>query len=226
MIILFIFFFIILLLKYFTDKNQLFGIDSLFSLYYESLSVLYFKRSELASIHYHCHLLSQVYSHGALCFTSCFARESYLAHVLNWCKGTKYVLSQFVTWYNISQNIHKASSISLSDIFSKETFSPSFVDNNFVISLQRNFAVCLQLLSASLSDCTFFSRYFRGFVCFHSISYTRRGNSISHFVSIQSLSCSKDKLCFASVLFYFSLLGQHYAFVKVYYLVYNDLFRL
>ena len=203
-------------LHFFTDKNQLIGIESLFFLYHESLSSLYSKRSELATIHYHSHLLSQVYSHGALCFTSCFSRESYLAHVLKWCKGTKYVLKQLVTWYDISQNIHKCSSFSLFDIFSKETFSPSYVDNVLIVSLHRDFVECLQSFSASLSDCIFYSRYFRGFVCFHSVCYTRRGNSISHFVSIKSASCARDKLCFASVLFYFSLRHQYYASVKVY----------
>ncbi|CAF2058662.1 unnamed protein product [Rotaria magnacalcarata] len=203
-------------LYFFTDKKQLLGVDRLFSLYCESLSTLYSKRSELAAIHYHCHLLSQVHYHGALCFTSCFARESYLSHVLNWCKGTRHVLSQLVTWYNISQNVHKPNSISLPDIFSKESFSPTYVDNNFIASIQRDFLERLQPFSVSSSDCTFFSRYFRGFVSFHSVSYTRRGNSISHFVSIRSSLFSKDKIRIASVLFYFSVLHQHYAFVKVY----------
>ncbi|CAF4508112.1 unnamed protein product [Rotaria socialis] len=149
-----------------SDKKQLLGVDRLFSLYCESLSTLYSKRSELATIHYHCHLLSQVHYHGALCFTSCFARESYLSHVLNWCKGTRYVLSQLVTWYNISQNVHKSNSISLPDIFSKESFSPTYVDNNFIASIQRDFLERLQPFSVSSSDCTFFSRYFRGFLVF------------------------------------------------------------
>ncbi|CAF4261334.1 unnamed protein product, partial [Rotaria magnacalcarata] len=163
-------------LYFFTDKKQLLGVDRLFSLYCESLSTLYSKRSELAAIHYHCHLLSQVHYHGALCFTSCFARESYLSHVLNWCKGTRHVLSQLVTWYNISQNVHKPNSISLPDIFSKESFSPTYVDNNFIASIQRDFLERLQPFSVSSSDCTFFSRYFRGFVSFHSVSYTRRAS--------------------------------------------------
>ena len=185
-------------------------------MYYESLSRLYSKRSELATIHYHSHLFPQVDCHGALCFTSCFPRESYLAYVLQLCKGKTYVLSQLITWYEISQNTHNPSSLSLADIFSKETFSLSFVDNSFIITLHRDFTECLQMFSASASECIFYSRYYRGFVCFHSVCYTRRGYPISHFVSVQSSSCVKNNTCFASVLFFFLLHNQHYAFVKLY----------
>jgi hypothetical protein len=218
-------------LYFFTDKKQLTGIDRLFYLYHESLSHLYSARSELATIHCHSHLLSQVNSHGALCFTSCFPRESYLAYVLKLCKGKTHVLNQLVTWYEISQNTQHTSSFTLHDLFSKETFSVSFVDNNFIISVHHDFTSCLQAFSASASHCKFFSRYYRGLVCFHSICYSRRGHSISHFhsicysrrghsishfVSIQSSSCVKNDLCFATVLFYFSLHNQYYAFVKHY----------
>ena len=203
-------------LYFFTDKKQLTGIDRLFYLYHESLSHLYSARSELATIHCHSHLLSQVNSHGALCFTSCFPRESYLAYVLKLCKGKTHVLSQLVTWYEISQNTQHASSFTLHDLFSKETFSASYVDNNFIISVHHDFTSCLQAFSAFVSDCKFFSRYYRGLLCFHSICYSRRGHSISHFVSIKTSSCVKNDLCFATVLFYFSLHNQYYAFVKHY----------
>ena len=203
-------------LYFFTDKKQLIGIDRVFSLYHESLSRLYCPRSELATIHYHSHLLNQVYAHGALCFTSCFARESYLAYVLKWCKGKKHVLGQLVTWYEVYQNTQHSRSFSLSEIFFTERFSHSYLDNSFIISLHHDFTYCLQAFSASTSDCEFYCRYYRGLVCFHSISYSRRGHAISHFVSVQALSCVAGDLCFASVLFYFSLHQQKYAFVKVY----------
>jgi hypothetical protein len=89
-------------LYFFTDEQQLNGVDRLFYLYYESLSRLYSKRSELATIHCHSHLFSQVNHHGALCFTSCFPRESYRAYVLQLCKSKTYVLRQLITWYEIS----------------------------------------------------------------------------------------------------------------------------
>ena len=136
-------------LYFFTDEKQLLNIDNLFSLYHESLSRLYSKRSELATVHYHTHLLSQVFSHGALCFTSCFSRESYFAQVLNWCKGTTHVLNQMVIWYNISQNIHKSGSVSVSDIFSKESFSPTFLDKNFIATVQYDFVLSLKSFHAS-----------------------------------------------------------------------------
>jgi hypothetical protein len=92
-------------LYFFTDEKQLSGVDRLFRSYYKSLSRLYSNHSESATFHYHYHLFSQVISHGALCYTSCFPRESYLAYVLKLCKGKTHVLSQFVTWYEISQKL-------------------------------------------------------------------------------------------------------------------------
>ncbi|CAF4937112.1 unnamed protein product, partial [Rotaria socialis] len=84
-------------LYFFNDNKQLDGVDHLFHLYHKSLSRLYSERSELATVHYHSHLASQVHSHDALCFTSCFSRESYLAYALKLCKGTTHVLNQLVT---------------------------------------------------------------------------------------------------------------------------------
>ena len=145
-------------LYFFTDRKQLAGIEGLFSLYYESLSTLYSKRSELATIHYHSHLFSQVYSHGALCFTSCFPRESYLSHALKWCKGKTHVLSQLVTWYEVSQNNQSSSSYTLSDIFSKETFSLSYVDNSFIISVHQSFFwLSTSIFRINVSLCILFS---------------------------------------------------------------------
>ena len=88
------------------DISNVSDVDRLFHFYYESLSRLYSKRSELATIHFHSHLFNQVQYHGALCFTSCFARESYLAHVLRLCKGKTYVLNQLVTWYERRSTIN------------------------------------------------------------------------------------------------------------------------
>lgn len=205
-------------LYFFTDDTKLNGVDLLFHQYHESLSRMYSKRSELATIHYHSHLFSQVISHGALCFTSCFPRESYLAYVLKLCKGKTHILNQLVTWYEISQNTHNHnfSSCSLSDIFSSETLSVSFVDHSSIVSVHRDFAKCLQAFSACVSDCVFYSRFNRGFVCFHSVCYSRRGHSISHFVSVQSSVCIRNDTCFASILFFFSLHNQHYIFVKLF----------
>ena len=199
----------------FTDRKQLIGIGRIFHLYHESLARLYSPRSELATIHYHSHPLTQVYAHGALYFTSCFPRDSYLAYVLKWSKGNTHVLSQLVTWYEVCENTQHTRSFSLSEIFSTERFSHSYLDNSFIISLHHDFTYCLQAISASTSECEFYCRYYRGLVCFHSISYSRRGHSISHFVSVQALSCLVGDFCFASVLFYFSLHQQNYAFVKI-----------
>lgn len=202
-------------LYFFTDKDQLTGLDYLFSLYHESLSHLYSERSELATVHYHSHLLSQVRRHGALGFTSCFARESYLGHTLKWCKGKTHLLSQFATWYEVSQNLQRDCSFSIADVFHSERFSVSFLRKSFITSMDSDFNACLKNLSASVSDCVFYSGYYRGLACLYSVSYSRTGRSISHFVSVRSSSCINGSICFASVLFYFSLRNQHYAFVKL-----------
>ena len=168
----------------------------------------------MATVHYHSHLFSQVQAHGALCFSSCFVRESYLAHALEWCKGKTHVLSQLVTWYEISQNVYEPCSLSISDIFDREKFCASYMDKSLIDNVHQDFALCLQGFSAHTSDCLLFSRYWRGLVCYHSMCYSRRGYSISHFVSIQCASCIREKQCFASVPFYFSLHCQSYAFIR------------
>ena len=116
----------------------------------------------------------------------------------------------------LSQNTHKSSGFSLADVFSKETFSPSFINNDFIISLHCEFAEALKTFFASVSDCIFYSRYYRGFICFHSLCYARRGYPISHFVSVDFSSCITRKTCFTSILFFFLLHNRRYAFVKLY----------
>ncbi|CAF3381159.1 unnamed protein product, partial [Rotaria socialis] len=67
------------------DITELNDIENIFNYYYEHIVDYYGEKSQLCTLHLHSHLKEQVLKHGALVYTSCFARESYIGHSLKWC---------------------------------------------------------------------------------------------------------------------------------------------
>jgi hypothetical protein len=158
-----------------------------------------------------------VLKHGALVFTSCFARESYVGHSLKWCLGKKYILEQFITWYNVDRSLTSKNSIKLNDIFHTEKFDDTYMDKSCIQSYQEKLIICSFKKNMDLTRSTFYSRYSRGFKMFHSRAYSRSGNAISYLISVLNGACSMNRrTCFGEVLFYFNSSDHYYAFIKKY----------
>lgn len=192
-------------------------IEEIFNYYYEHIVDYYGEKSQLCTIHLHSHLKDQVLKHGALVFTSCFARESYVGHSLKWCLGKKYVLKQFITWYKVDRSLSSTKPITIDDIFHVEKFDETYMDKCYILNYQQKLTTCSRKKSIDLTTVKYYSRYSRGLKMFHSRAYTRSGNAISYLVSVTAKTCPMNrKTCLAEILFYFRSSGNNYAFIKKY----------
>ncbi|CAF1397064.1 unnamed protein product [Adineta steineri] len=204
-------------LYFYEDTSQLDEIENMFNYYYEHMKDYYGEKSQLCTLHLHLHLKDQVVKHGALVYTSCFARESYIGHALKWCLGKKYILKQFITWYSVDRALASDNSLKLNDIFYVEKFDENFMDKCFIQNYQQKLITCSSTKNIDLSRSRFYSRYSRGLKVFHSRAYTRSGNAISYLVSILTKTCPMNRhTCLGEVLFYFHSSGHYYAFIKKY----------
>lgn len=207
-------------LYHYREKLELNGIESLFDIYYRSFSLLYGQKSELLTLHLHLHLREQVLNHGCLSMTSCFPHESYLGLALTMCHGKKYILEQYIIWYNIERSLHENNTIEIDDVFINERFNECHVNINMIEQFKLKLFQCLTKQNIPVdtsSPIKYYSRYRHGFKSFHSQAYSRTGKAISYQVSLLNSKCiSSRKKCFAEVLFYFKVANINYAFVKKY----------
>ena len=177
----------------------------------------YGKKSQLCTLYLHLHLKDQVLRHGALVFTSCFARESYIGQAVKWCLGKKYLLEQFITWYQVDRSLISNNRLTLNDISHNEEFHEKYTNMPFIRGYEAKFRVCANTEKIILNKPIFFSRYNRGLKTYHSRSYSRSGVCISYWTSIVTQACPmKRKTCFGDVVLYFTSNGHSYAFIKEY----------
>ncbi|CAF3787006.1 unnamed protein product [Rotaria sordida] len=170
-------------LYHYQTASELDDIDSLFDAYHKNLSILYGPKSELLTVHLHLHLKEQVMSHGSLSMTSCFARESYLGLALNMCHGKKYILEQYITWYNIERSLYENNTIGVNDIFITERFNERHIDIHIIEQYKTKLVECLtkqQIIPDAALQIQYYSRYRRGFKTFRSKAYSRGGKAISY----------------------------------------------
>ncbi|CAF3874880.1 unnamed protein product [Rotaria sp. Silwood1] len=204
-------------LYFYEDISELNNIEKIFNYYYEHIEDYYGEKSPLCTVHLHLYLKDQVIKHGALVFTSCFARESYLGQSIKWCLGKKYILEQFITWHNVDHSLALTNSIKLNDMFYIEKLNETNTDNSFIQNYQSKLNICASKKNIVLAGAIFYSRYSRGFKMFHSRAYTRTGNGISYLVSVLNKACPMvRKKCLGDVLFYLYSDGHNYAFIRQY----------
>lgn len=208
-------------LHYFDSINDLDKLDDIFGHYARSIEPLYGHRASLCSLHMHSHLVRQVINHGALSMTSCFARESYLSSAIKICHGTRNVLQQFVDWYDIDQAIRPPCSFTVDRVFSRELiFDQKYVNRSLLEQMHTTFAACTVAQSITvrknLNELAY-ARFNRGLAIFHSSVYSRGGRAISSFASVVYSPClSHSHLCFAELLFFFSVAQVNFAFAKIF----------
>ncbi|CAF4124476.1 unnamed protein product [Rotaria sp. Silwood2] len=204
-------------LYFYEDIMELNGIENIFDYYYKHIVDYYGEKSQLCTLHLHSHLKDQVLKHGALVFTSCFGRESYIGYSLKWCIGKKYILEQFSTWYQVDRSLATTNSITLDDIFHMEKLDETYMDKCYIQNYQQKLIICSNKRNIDITTSKYYSRYSRGIKMFHSRVYTRGGNAISYLVSVLTETCPMNrKTCLAEVLFYFRSSGNNYAFIKKY----------
>lgn len=214
------YFIYIRILHFYKNKDELHDINKFFDYYYQHLSMYYGARSELCTVHLHTHLLDQVNRHGSLSMTSCFPRESYIGKAIKLCKGQKYILEQFNTWYKLDSLLYLDSTLNMSYLTQDERFDEKYLIKSLVESVNEKFVYCCDKKNIELNGTTLikiFSRYFRGLKTFHSLSYGRSGNAISYWVSIKNDKCPQNYgVCFSEVIYYFRIDNDYYAFIKHY----------
>ena len=144
---------------------------------------------------------------------------SHRCSALRLCHGTKNVLHQFVTWYEINQSIIAKNPLSLDDVFVKETlYDVVFLDRKFVNGLAHKLSMCIvkNTLSTTKSiDEIVYARFNRGLSVFTSRAYSRSGHAVNFYVAINNPLCQyQPNMCFAEVLFFVDIDSDKYAFVR------------
>ena len=211
-------------LHFFQSTDELIGIEQFFLFYYKHLADHYGVKSQLCTVHLHLHLKDQVINHGALSLTSCFARESYLGNALQWCHGKKYILEQFITWYLIDRSLSPTSSFDVNRLFYAEKYDERYLNRTVIDDHQDKLMACLRKKKMPTAAINYFARYFRGLRVFHSMAYSKSGNSITYWVSISNERCPVGRSsCFGEILFYIGESNVHYAFVKKYDCIHSSL---
>ena len=215
------YFIYIKVLHFFKDKNDLNGIAQFFDYYHQHLVENYGAKSELCTVHLHTHLYEQVNRHGCLSMTSCFPRESYIGNAVKWCKGHRYILEQFNTWYKLDQLLRPDCTLNISSLTRDERFDDKYLLQSIVESFKKKFLQCCikkNIRSLGTNPTKIYARYFRGLQTFHSLSYGRSGNAISYWIAIKNDKCKKKhRICFGEVIFYFRIGDEDcYAFIKQY----------
>ena len=207
-------------LHFFQNKDELQGIDKFFDYYYRHLSEHYGPKSELCTVHIHTYLLDQVNRHGSLSITSCFPRESYIGKAVQLCKGQKYILEQYNTWYKLDRILCVDSTLNISYLTQDEHFDEKYLVKSVTESVNAKFVKCYNVKGLPLDDVKsmkIYARYFRGLKTFHSLSYGRSGNAVSYWVSVKNDRCSQNQsICFGEVIYYCRIDNDYYAFIKCY----------
>ena len=129
-------------LHFFQDKHDLQDVDHFFDYYHQHLAQHYGPKSELLTVHLHKHLYDQVNRHGSLSMTSCFPRESYIGNAIKWCKGHRYVLEQFNTWYQLDQMLRSESTLNISYLNQDQHFDDKYLRQSMVESFKGKFLQC------------------------------------------------------------------------------------
>jgi hypothetical protein len=214
------YFIYIRILHFYQNQDELHDIDLFFDYYYQHLAQHYGPKSELCTVHVHTHLLDQVKRHGALSMTSCFPRESYIGHAVKLCKGQKYILEQFNTWYKLDRILYPDSTLNISYLTRDEHLDEKYLVKSLIESVNEKFVQCCYKKNIQLNGTNpikIYARYFRGLKTFHSLSYGRGGNAISYWVSVKTNKCPQNhKICFGEVIYYFRIDNDCYAFIKYY----------
>ncbi|CAF2846948.1 unnamed protein product [Rotaria sp. Silwood2] len=213
------YFIYIRVLHFYRNKDELYGIDQFFNHYYKYIAQHYGPKSELCTIHIHAHLLAQVQKHGCLSMTSCFPRESYIGNAVKWCKGKKYMLEQFITWYKIDRMLYPDNTLNITYLTRYQRFDDKYLNKSLVESLNEKFKKCFdkRQIHLNIKSIKLYVRFFRGTKTFHSLSYKRGGNAVSYWVSIKNNDCSTNHgICFGEVLYYFEIDNEYFVFLKLY----------
>jgi hypothetical protein len=207
-------------LHFYHNIHELDGIHEFFYFYYERLSEHYGPKSELCTIHLHSHLLAQVKRHGSLSMTSCFPRESYIGNAIKWCKGKKYMLEQFITWYKVDRSLYSDNKLDINKLFINGQLDDKYLDKSLITSMNDKFTKCCDKQNIQLNKqkpVKQFARYFRGIKVFHSLSYQRGGHAISYWIAFKRNDCLQNHgSCFGEVIFYFKHNDEDYAFIRCY----------
>lgn len=206
-------------LHFYRNNEELDGIEKFFDHYYQHLAEFYGPKSNLCTVHIHSHLLAQVKRHGCLAMTSCFPRESFLGNLVKLCHGKKFILEQFFTWYRLNRVLSTDNNITVARLYEHRRFDDKYLDESLLKSTREKMLLCCEKKNIQVdpSALKVFGRYTYGLKTFHSLCYSRAGNSISHWVSIRSDQCPVQcGRCFGEVILFFQSGDSYYAFIRHY----------
>ena len=95
----------------------------------------------------------------------------------------------------------------------------SFFDDFILKNYHQEFDLVFNQMFGEFpaSSLKYYSRYQRGLIIYHSLSYTRRQNSNSYSVCVVDASDPmKSILCYGEIIFFFNVNGESFCFIKRY----------
>ncbi len=146
-----------------------------------------------------------------------FGSESCLHGLYKLAHGTRNLADQVAYWYTIHRSIHSMSIQRHSTMTFHEYLMDGYIDENIIKKYSHEFQnLFLLKFSCSYNNSVLFrSRYKKGLIVYHSISYSFRKQSCSFNVCVNSSTCSKRK-CFGEIIFFFSYQCQEFLFLSYY----------
>jgi hypothetical protein len=144
-----------------------------------------------------------------------FGSESCLHGLYKLTHGTRNIAEQIAYWYTIHRSVHSMSIQGQSNVILRDYLMDDYIDESIVQKYNQEFKNLFYVKFSCSSNNSIFirSRYKKGLIVYHSISYSFRKRSSSFNVCINNTNCSKKK-CFGEIIFFFSYQNELFLFLS------------
>ncbi|CAF3324527.1 unnamed protein product, partial [Rotaria socialis] len=207
-------------LRHFNDRDEIRNMSKFIHIYLTHFSRVYNPCKELYSVHALIHLWQEVEQHGGLGYHSLFAFESCLYEFEKLAHGSTLLCEQISFWWCVFRQIRSREVRYSSNLFTDEQLIlDNLFDNHVLNNYRQEFDLVYNQMLGEFPNSSLrcYSRYQHGLIIYHSISYTRRGNSNSYDV------CAKDdsnpvqsNLYYGQILFFSYVHDKPFLFLKRY----------
>ncbi|CAF4153181.1 unnamed protein product [Rotaria sp. Silwood2] len=176
-------------LRHFDDRNEIKDMPKFIHVYLRHFASLYGSCKELFSVHCLVHLWQQVEQHGGLAYHSLYASESCLQVFQKLAHGSIVLAEQMAFWWCIFRQIRSREVQYYPSLLTDEQLiNDSFIDFNKLNNYTQEFNLVYMQTFSELpnSSLKYHSRYKRGLIIYHSLSYNRCQNSNSYNTEVMS----------------------------------------
>lgn len=153
-------------------------------------------------------------------FYSLFAFESCMYEFEKLAHGSTLLCQQISFWWCVFRQIHSREAGYSSNLLTDEQLiSDHFFNDDVLNNYRQEFHLVYNQMLGEFpnSSLRYYSRYQRGLIIYHSMSYSRRGNSSSYDVCLKDDSNPMQLvLYYGQILFFFYVNHKPFLFLKRY----------